>query len=86
MRGPSAQSKVAKNIRRIREERGYTQERFANHVQLDRAYYGRIERGQQNLSLRSLFMLAAFLEVRPGELLDEITVEDCQRLLSERLS
>ena len=59
--------KLGSNIRRIREGRGFTQEAFAQEFGIDRAYYGRIERGQINLSAKMLFMLAQALETSPDK-------------------
>ncbi len=57
--------KLGSNIRRVREERGFTQEAFAQEIGLDRAYYGRIERGLINISAQTIFMLAEALETSP---------------------
>jgi transcriptional regulator with XRE-family HTH domain len=59
--------KLGSNIRRVREERGFTQEAFAQEFGIDRAYYGRIERGQINLSAKMIFMLAHALETSPDQ-------------------
>lgn len=59
---------LGSNIRRSREELGFTQEAFAQEIGMDRAYYGRIERGLVNISARTIFMLAAALKVEPGKL------------------
>ncbi len=69
------------NIRNWREKRGFTQEGFSQHIQLDRAYYGRIERGKQNVSVKTLVMLGAKLGVSPAEFLAGITPEDCANFL-----
>jgi len=74
-------STLGANIRHWREKRGFTQERFAQHVELDRAYYGRIERGKQNVSVKTLVMLAAKLQVGPAEFLAGITADDCKTFL-----
>lgn len=57
--------KLCSNIRRVREKRGFTQEAFAQEIGLDRAYYGRIERGLINISAKTIFMLAEALETSP---------------------
>lgn len=72
---------VGDNIRRWREDRGFTQERFAQHIGLDRAYYGRIERGRQNISIKTMVMLGAALQVDPAEFLAGITGDDCKTFL-----
>lgn len=79
----SAIRKVGDNIRRAREGRGFTQERFAQHLQLDRAYYGRIERGQQNISLRMVFTLATELGVAPETFFSGVSIEDCARFFDD---
>ena len=59
--------KLGSNIRRVREVRGFTQEAFAQEFGIDRAYYGRIERGQINLSAKMIFMLAQALKTSPDK-------------------
>jgi transcriptional regulator with XRE-family HTH domain len=56
-------------IRASRIERGYTQEAFAAHAGIDRAYYGAVERGESNLTIKTLLRLAAGLNVTAAELL-----------------
>lgn len=65
---------VGRTIRRFRERQGYSQEAFAQKAQLDRSYFGRIERGTQNLALRTLCVIAIALEVHPAELLADVEV------------
>jgi transcriptional regulator with XRE-family HTH domain len=56
-------------IRATRVERGYTQEAFAAHAGIDRAYYGAIERGEFNVTLGTLLRVAAGLGTTATELL-----------------
>lgn len=60
--------KIGKRIRAIREERGYSQEEFAATAQLGRSYAGRVERGEQNISMQNLIQIALTLKVEVGEL------------------
>lgn len=60
--------KIGKRIRALREERGYSQEDFAAAAQLGRSYAGRVERGEQNISMQSLIQIALTLKVEIGEL------------------
>jgi len=62
---------VGKNLRRIRLERGYSQEGFADVLQVHRTYMGGLERGERNLTLRTLERIAARLAVDPITLLRE---------------
>ena len=73
----TALTKIGFAIRRRREELGFTQEGFAHHAQIARTFYGRIERGEQNLALKTLFLLARSLRVTPAELLEGISLDDC---------
>lgn len=55
-----------------RLERGLTQEELARRAGLPRPNLSAIERGQREVSLRTLRALAAALDVRPGVLADGI--------------
>ncbi|MEE4454797.1 helix-turn-helix transcriptional regulator [Novosphingobium resinovorum] len=74
----TAQKKLATTIRALREAKGVSQERFAQLANVERARYGRIERGELNISLNVLFSLAAGLGVKPCEILGDIELADCQ--------
>lgn len=56
-------------IREARVEAGYTQEGFAAHVDLDRSYYGAIERGEHNVTVDTLAIIAAGLNTAAWKLL-----------------
>jgi transcriptional regulator with XRE-family HTH domain len=60
--------KIGKKIREIRKSRGFSQEDFAAAAQLGRSYAGRVERGEQNISMQSLIQIALTLKVEVGEL------------------
>jgi transcriptional regulator with XRE-family HTH domain len=61
---------VAVNCRRLRKERGWSQEEFAARCGLHRTYVGAIERAEENLTLRTLDKLSKALKVMPSSLLD----------------
>lgn len=63
------QRTVGANLRRYRLERGLSQEAFADLVGVHRTYMGGLERGERNLTLRSLERLATTIDVDPLELL-----------------
>ena len=60
--------KIALNIRRIRKDRGITQEALAHEAGLNRAYIGYIERGERKPSVETLEKIAKALNVRIFEL------------------
>lgn len=61
-------TRFGQRIRDLRKAKGYSQEGFAAECQLDRTYIGGIERGERNLSLRNVELLANTLEVSISEL------------------
>jgi transcriptional regulator with XRE-family HTH domain len=63
------QVNLGRNLRAIREERGLSQEKFAELLGFHRTYAGALERGERNVSLKSLEHLAVLLEVNPLDLL-----------------
>lgn len=74
--------KVGARIRRRREALRHSQEGFAQYAGIDRARYGKIERGQMNLTLEKVFHLAAHLSITPHELLLDVTLDDCLGVIS----
>ena len=64
-------------IKRRRAQLGYTQEGFAHFAGLARTYYGRIERGEQNVSLTKLCWIAARLQTSVPELTEGLTGTVC---------
>ena len=51
---------------------GYSQEAFASHCGLDRTYIGGIERGERNISLRNIEVIAVGFGITCSELLQGI--------------
>lgn len=62
---------VAANARRIRLERGLSQEALGKLTGLHRTWVGAVERGDRNLTLRSVERLADALDVDVYDLLVE---------------
>ena len=60
---------VAVNVRTLRAQRGFTQERLAEAAGMDPRFFQRIERGQVNMRLETLLRLALFFGVTPARLL-----------------
>jgi transcriptional regulator with XRE-family HTH domain len=62
---------VGKNVRRIRQQRGMTQEKLAFEAEIDLTYVGGIERGKRNPSLLVLARIAQALSTPLAKLLHE---------------
>jgi len=62
--------RIAKNVRRHRQARGWTQQRLAERVGTTRFYVAKVEAASKEISLQMLGRLARALSVRPGRLLD----------------
>jgi ribosome-binding protein aMBF1 (putative translation factor) len=56
-------------IRALRKARGLSQEAFAAECGLDRTYVGGIERGERNVAIRNLALIAKGLGISMSELL-----------------
>jgi len=60
---------------RLRAERGFSQEGFAARAKINRAYMGKIERGEVNISIDNMHKIARSLSLSLGELLSEADKE-----------
>lgn len=60
---------LARNVKRLRTERGWSQEDLAAAAEIDRTYVNAIERCLYSVSLDVLARLAGALEVEAAELL-----------------
>ena len=65
------QRNVGRNLRAYRQTRGLSQEAFADVLGVHRTYMGGIERGERNLTLKSVERIADRLDLDPLVLLAE---------------
>lgn len=63
-------------LRRLRKAKGFSQESFADHCGFDRTYIGGIERGERNVSLRNIEVIARALNMTISEFMQGVEVED----------
>jgi transcriptional regulator with XRE-family HTH domain len=63
------QRTIGRNLRAYRLARGLSQEAFAEILGVHRTYMGSVERGERNLTLRSVERLAARIDEEPLTLL-----------------
>lgn len=64
------QRTVGRSLRAYRLERGLSQEAFADALGVHRTYMGGVERGERNLTLRSVERIADRIGLDPIALLD----------------
>jgi transcriptional regulator with XRE-family HTH domain len=62
---------LGKNVRRLRQQKGLTQEELAFEAEIDLTYMGGIERGKRNPSLLVMSRIAEALRVPLMKLLSE---------------
>jgi len=65
----AARKILATNLRRLRRERGLSQEQLADRALLHRTYIGSVERAERNISIDNIEKLARALGVTPADLL-----------------
>lgn len=64
--------KIGKKICEARKSKGFSQESFAAEVGMGRTYMGRIERGEQNISIQNLIEIALTLKIEVSELIPRL--------------
>ncbi|MBC7193730.1 MULTISPECIES: helix-turn-helix transcriptional regulator [Marinobacter] len=56
------------NLRAIRKSKGFSQERLAHEAGVDRSYLGKVERGEVNITIEKIYLLAEQLQCAPSDL------------------
>jgi transcriptional regulator with XRE-family HTH domain len=62
--------RLGRNVRRLREEHGWSQEDYADRAGIHRTYVSDIERGKRNPTVSVVERLSVPLGVSAGQLLD----------------
>jgi transcriptional regulator with XRE-family HTH domain len=65
------QKLFGRNVRRLREAQGLTQEEFARKAGINRSYLGGVERGQRTICMDNIAKIAQALAVGPDVLFKE---------------
>lgn len=63
--------RLGDNVRRLRSEKGWSQEDYADRAGIHRTYVSDIERGARNPTITVVEKLAKPFSVSPGSLLDK---------------
>lgn len=81
---------IGQNIKKIREEKGLTQQSIAELIAMHRSNYSKIESGQRELSIDALHKISKYFGMSidqivtfEGNIPQEVTVED--KSLSEQI-
>jgi XRE family transcriptional regulator, regulator of sulfur utilization len=69
---PQYRRRLGENIRAQRKQLGLSQERLAERAELHPVYVGRVERGEENVSIDSLMRIAKALKVTLHDLVTGI--------------
>lgn len=67
---------VGLNFARLRKDKGFTQERFAETSGFTQQYVSDLERGRRNPTVVTLFHLASALGVTPADLVAEVDLTE----------
>lgn len=62
---------LGKAIRRIRKAKTISQEDLALRADVDRSYFGRVERGDNNVAMLTLVKIARALDVTVAKIVQE---------------
>ncbi len=73
MQKDDIRNRFGAKVRQLRNDRGWSQEAFADRAGLHRTYIGAVERGEQNISLENIERLAVTLGVSLAELFAPFT-------------
>lgn len=64
----AARKRLGKVLRELRKEREFSQQSLALECDMDRTYYGGIERGERNPSLKNVYKLCKALGISAADL------------------
>lgn len=70
LKHPKFLIKLGENIKRIRTEKGISQEELSFRTELSRNQIGRIERGEINTSVSAIYEIALGLEIPVNEIFE----------------
>ncbi len=65
------QRRLGRNLRSLRQAKGLSQEAFADMLRIHRTYVGGLERGERNVTLKTVERIAVSLGVDASDLLAE---------------
>jgi len=66
------QKDFGKRIQELRIKKGFSQEKFALQINMDRTYYASVEAGKRNISIVNIKKIADGFEISLSELFDNL--------------
>ena len=63
------------HIRKLRTEKGFSQEKFELHIGMDRTYYASVEAGKRNISIINIQKIANGLDISLSKMFEGIEEE-----------
>ena len=67
-------------IKKLREETGLSQEKFALSIGMDRTYYASVEAGKRNISLQNIYKIAEGFNISVSALFVVVEKMDTEEL------
>jgi transcriptional regulator with XRE-family HTH domain len=74
MKGRTSAQRIGDALRKRRESLGVSQERYADLINVHRTYYSGIERGEHNLTMKSIEKVCEGMKVHVWEVLRDADV------------
>ena len=68
----SLEQVFGEELRKIREEKGFSQEQLGFESDYHRTYISQLERGQKSTSLKAVFRITQALGIKPSELIARV--------------
>lgn len=69
----NVQLAIGTKVRKMRKERGFSQEAFADHCHINRGHMGQIERGQKDVTISTLRKIGRGFGITVSQFLDGVT-------------
>ena len=77
---------IGARIKKLRKDKGFTQEKIAENLDISVSYTSRLERGVEKINLEMLVKIATLLEVPPSFLFDGVAKAEKTDYLHNDLS
>jgi len=71
-RAAQIQEHFGEQVRKMRKQKGLSQEALSFACELDRTYVGGVERGERNISLINIYKIAEALDIDVRDLFDTL--------------